>query len=154
MSPQWLWEIWWPSKVISHHQRGETGRVKKKKVERCRDRMSCAATYTCGFTSTQKQCVSRSMKGRAFKWHTHTLTHKQQFSPRCVFEMYQTGGWFVRRRRERRDSSQIRSTPLTSPSTASAERHLFTYLSKLFYRRLKLSVQFEHFFSIYFISIK
>lgn len=83
MSPRWLWEIWWPSKLISHHQRGEMGREKKKggTVERCRDRMNRTATSTCGFTGAQKPRVFRSMKGRTFKWYTRALTHKQAHSP-------------------------------------------------------------------------
>lgn len=50
------------------------------------------------------------------------------FPSRCVLEMCQTGVLFVWRRRERRDDSQIRSAPFTSPSTATAVSHLLTCL--------------------------
>lgn len=117
--------------------------------------MSCTATYTCGFTSAQKQCISRSLKGRIC---TCTHTHSSFVPPlRCVLcELCQTGSLFILKA-EGNDGSHIKSMPFTYQSAANAERAINTTSVTVFthMKSLKLRMQFHHFVNLqgFFVQI-
>lgn len=150
MSPRWLWEIWWPSKVISHYQRGETGTG----GEGWKERQGGVAIEWVVLPPPYVVLPAKRNSSSSGRWKvehlndTHTLTHKQQVSPpdvclRCPWQVCVE---------EVRDSSQIKSTPFTSPSTASAERHLLTHF--LLRKKLKLSIRFKHVYYLTFNNNK